>query len=217
MLVSEIIAKIKSRVDDDDIATDFLLDAINSVYFRILNDTQTFWKFLEGTTTFSTVAGTTDYSKATIAADLNRIYNLSTSNNKVYPIAQRDFDEYVPDPSAEGNIAYYMEWGDTLKLYPIPSGIETVNVRYYKKVTTPLVEANTPIIPIEYQELLIMGGMMAYYEQDEDFDRLDRKTKEYEVMLARMRRSDESEIDRTYTLKRRSKPVPFMDYTGNRW
>jgi hypothetical protein len=214
MTVAEIIAKIKSRVDDDDISTDFLLDAVNSVYFRILNDTQTFWKFLEGTTSFNTVIGTTDYSKTTIAADLNRIYSMGTVNNKIYPIAQRDFDEYVPDPTSRGTVKYYMEWGDIVKLYPIPSAIETVNIRYYKKVTTPMTVNDTPILPIEYQELLVLGGMMMFYEQDEDFDRLDRKTAEYETMLARMRKSDESEIDRVYTLKRRGNVLPFTDYTS---
>lgn len=207
--------KVPTRVDDD-IDSDLLDDWFDSIYFRILTDKTVFWKFLEGKTTFATVDGQTDYAKSSIAADLDMVYDLYTDNNIITNTVNRDFDEAMPSPTASGEPTRYTEWGDVIRLYPTPDATYDVNVRYYKKCAEPLADGDEPVIPIEFQEVLVLGMQMMFYEWDEDDTRYQRKVVEFENYLSKMRKSQETKPDEIYTLRRRTtRAVQLPDYNSS--
>jgi hypothetical protein len=208
---AEIIAKVKVRVDEDDIDSDFLDDAFDSIYFKVAGETKTFWKWLQGSATFSTVSGTANYTISTIASDIDDIYEIYHEDNQLRPIVRREFDQAVPDPTATGTPTYYTEWGGSIMLYPIPNETKTITVKYRKKITA-IEDADTPLVPEKDQEVLILGIMMMYYERDENDDYYSSKVSEFNVFLRDMISRNESELDKNYRIKLSKNAKAFQDW-----
>lgn len=213
MILSEIRNKVKRRVDDTDIDTDFLNDAINEIYFNILNDSRVFWKFMEGTATFNTVVGQKDYTLSDIATDVDTIYSMYHTDGPVKSLSRRELDQIDYDAASTGVPYAYVEWDGTLSLYPTPSDVRQITVRYLKGATELADTTNeTPLIPRKFQDILVVGTALNFYEMDEDTTRYDRAIGKYEKMLSDMMSKNETDSDRTYQLKVAKNYGVFRDW-----
>jgi hypothetical protein len=212
MTLSNIRDKVKRRVDDSDIDTSFLNDVINEVYYEILNDSRTFWKFMEGTTTFSTVAGTSDYVKATIGSDIDEIYDIFTDQGQLKSMNKREFDQFNYQNNVSGIPTRYIEWNGNITLYPTPSDVRQVTVRYYKDAVELTTDAQEPLIPRKFQDILVIGAALAFYEMDEDTARYDRAVPKYMKKLNDMMEKNETASDKTYAVKLSKGNAIFPDW-----
>jgi len=208
MTLEQIRAKITGRVDDTDIDTAMLNDAINEAYFEIINDSRTFWKFMEGTTTLTTVAGTAQYEKSVVGADIDEIYSMYHNDGVLTSINERDLDGTNYQSDSTGIPMGYSEWAGNITLFPTPSDDRAITVKYYKQASELVNDSDEPIIPRKFQDVLVAGAKVAFYEMDEDMSRYDRALPSYQKKLKDMIEKNETASDRTFSIKiGRSMPV----------
>mgnify|MGYP001582944152 CR=1 FL=1 len=98
-------------------------------------------------------------------------------------VGDRAFDRSLPATTSSGSPYLYRLWTvDTttgiqeIQFYPIPSGVETITYKYYRKPTLVDLEtistrtandALTPDLPRAYRELLVFAVLVDLYLKDE--------------------------------------------------
>jgi hypothetical protein len=76
----------------------------------------------------------------------------------------------------------YLDDRSKIVVYPAPTRVIGIKVDYQKELTELSLDLDIPIIPVEFHEILIIGGMGDLLEYDDDI-RLDRKNAEFDIML----------------------------------
>jgi hypothetical protein len=135
------------------------------------------WPFFEVSTTFNTVASQKDYTTAAVGAlvtnGLREIASLRTGNQVLEYTGRDDGDIIYPlDSTASGNPWYWSFWADSIRLYPTPGSILTINVRGYKDPAAfgaGVSDATEPSdLPTPFHMVLATYGIARAYEQQED-------------------------------------------------
>jgi len=178
--ISEMRTYVRSVVDIDssDIADDTLNRFLGEGYDVIVYSEKR-WPFYEAETSFSTVADTKDYTLATVGASvttgLREIAALRT-NDHVVDFVGRDAGDvaYPLDVTSTGEPSHWSFWADTVRMYPTPDAVYTVNVRGYKNPTAfgaGSSDATEPSdLPEPFHIVIATYGVARAYEQQEDPD-----------------------------------------------
>lgn len=150
------------------------------------------WPFYEASTTFSTVADTKDYTMATVGASLTvshdgvtispglrEVASLRTNDHVVQYLGRDDGDVLYPlDTNSTGEPFYWTVWGNTVRLYPTPAAVYTINVRAYRNPIefggntvihrSSIADADTPDFPDPFDPVLALYAIYRAYQQQED-------------------------------------------------
>jgi hypothetical protein len=137
-------------------------DFINEVIQEIHEATD--FMFLKTTDTLTTVASQQEYTISTaIATDVNKILSVTSRDPERFldQLDKRDIQRFDPDFTDEATdpFAYYLEGADTLGLYPTPSAVKTLYVDYLKTVADLTADADMPVIPVRYTQVIIDGAI----------------------------------------------------------
>lgn len=138
------------------------------------------WSFLmDMANTVNTVAGTESYTLT--ETDNKKLISVRISTTgyrkRLYPVQYDDFRDIHPsvDTSTErGTPGYYYTVGRSstnqmnIKLYPVPDQVYTVEYDYYKVPTDMGDDADVPVIPNAYQDLLIDYVLWKSYQHERD-------------------------------------------------
>lgn len=101
-----------------------------------------------------------------------------TNRNPIEPATLNQLLLGDPDLVAVGSAEYWFtEDGKTVKVYPASSA--TFNVRY-RKVPVALTDDDEPLIPEDYQELLITRARVEVYKATDNFEAAAEILKDYE-------------------------------------
>lgn len=144
---AEVIARLGSRTDINARSLVWMNDA----YFELLLSPRfPFWE-LDGSTTFTTVAGTRTYSLAAVT-DLWFILDLrdTTAIRRLERVDVRDFDEIQ---HVSGQPTRYARFANTLELDPTPDAADVIQVRYRKRPNE-LVIGGVHLLGREWDEIL---------------------------------------------------------------
>lgn len=164
------------EIDSSDISNDNLNRMIGEGYDSVVYS-ESRWPWYEVSTTFTTVSGTSDYSKATVGASivggLRTIAALRTDDAVLAFIGIDEGDEQYPiDSSSSGTPTYWSFWADNVRLYPTPSSASTINVRGFKNPTAFGAGSSDLTEPSDFPEpfhiLFATYGIARAYEQQED-------------------------------------------------
>ena len=165
-------------IDTSDISDDVMNRFLGEAYDVIVYSEKR-WPFFEVSTTFNTVASQKDYTTAAVGAlvtnGLREIASLRTGNQVLEYIGRDDGDIIYPlDSTASGNPWYWSFWADSIRLYPTPGSILTINVRGYKDPAAfgaGVSDATEPSdLPTPFHMVLATYGIARAYEQQEDPD-----------------------------------------------
>ena len=186
MTLGQIRTAVRERADDPtfdtvklDRWTNWVLDDIYSRYS---------FPFMQTSTTFDTVDGTSEYDLDVIAGDIDKVRLLTDTTNDVVlnyidPIGLAEAD---PQDTTESKPSRWTVYGNTLKLWPIPDSTYTIKM-HYKKVPTSLVDtAEEPEIPERYMEAVVLGVYQKLHEWNDDFDYASVIERQYEQKIAKM-------------------------------
>jgi len=157
-----LIRNLGNRDDIDDLITQW----INNTYLDLITQGRfpELRKFapipapaLDETTTWQTEEGTPDYAMAT-----NALFpiNLRDTTNDT-PLKQRDIRWYDQHKSStNGKPHTYAVYANRYWLDPTPDGVYTIQERFRKKVTIPILtaDAHVPVIGQEWHEALELGA-----------------------------------------------------------
>ena len=163
-------------IDTSDISDDVMNRFLGEAYDVIVYSEKR-WPFFEVATTFNTVASQKDYTTAAVGAlvtnGLREIASLRTGNQVLEYIGRDDGDIIYPlDSNTSGDPWYWSFWADSIRLYPTPGSILTINVRGYKDPAAfgaGVSDATEPSdLPTPFHMVLATYGIARAYEQQED-------------------------------------------------
>jgi len=110
---------------------------------------------------------------------LREIASLRTDDHVIEFLGRDDGDVLYPlDTNSTGEPFYWTAWGDTVRLYPTPDAVYTVNVRAYRNPiefggNTAIHRAaisggDTPDMPDPFDQVLALYAIYRSYQQQED-------------------------------------------------
>jgi hypothetical protein len=188
MTLQTIIAAVRERLDDPTFDNVKITRWANWVIYDICSRTN--FPFLENSTTVSTIVSTQDYTLASIAADLNKVKSVidTTNERELTYVKPEELDSKYKDMSNDttGQPIYWTVYGDTLRVYPLPDDVYTLQVRYKANPTELTVASDTAIIPEVYSETVILGIYQKSLEWNDDFDYSVVIEKQYEQKVNKM-------------------------------
>lgn len=180
MQIQEMRAYIRSvvEIDSGDISDDVLNRFLGEGYDQMVYSEKR-WPWYETTGTFLTVAAQQDYTLtavgAGIANGLREIQSLRRDNQVISYVGIDDGDiAYPVNLTGSGNSAFWSYWGETVRLYPIPGGGETIYVRGYKNPGAfgagSVDGTSPPDFPEPFHIVIATYGLSRAYEQQEDLE-----------------------------------------------
>ena len=132
------------------------------------------WRFLLEDYSFSTVVGTKEYTPTAAGiTDLNawkrddfKIYSVAADETQLsdepWAIFRLEYDYASLRTQIGKPIAVTIKPSDTLRFYPIPDLVYTVNGQYYKQPATLAVNTDIPIFKVNYHMAIVWRALMLY-------------------------------------------------------
>ena len=163
-------------IDSSDISDDTLNRFFGEGYDKLVYSEKR-WPFFEAATTFDTVASQKDYPLATVGASvtngLREVAALRTDEHVISFVGRDDGDIVYPlNVVSSGAPWWWSFWADSVRLYPTPSSVQTINVRGYKNAAAFGASVSDPTEPSDFPEpfhiLIATYGIARAYEQQED-------------------------------------------------
>lgn len=105
-----------------------------------------------------------------------------------------------------GDPRYYRVVGPNLYLFPQPDTTRTVEVYYYGDPTPLVADADVPVIPERYHEALVVGALMASYEDDQNFESADKLLRRFRDFI------DTARIEYAAPFHEGFRPLPKVGY-----
>jgi hypothetical protein len=136
------------------------------------------WRGLQSSSTFTTVAGTEEY---TLGTDVYKIRNVRiTDTDKESVLQEVNFQEQVEqypettDDSQSTPFRWYISdevagLPQKIKLFPIPDAALEVTYDYYTNVTDMSDINDVPFFPARWHHVLVDFACARYFERDQEF------------------------------------------------
>lgn len=162
-------------IDTSDISDTVLNNIIGQGFDAIVHSEKR-WPFFDVSTTFSTSAGTKDYTIATIGASVTQglrdIVALRNDDHVLKYIGSDDADSNYPlNVSSSGQPWEWSFWNDTVRFYPTPDTVKTIYVRAIRNATdfgSGSSDSATPDLPDPFHPVLVTYAISKCYLQQED-------------------------------------------------
>jgi len=132
---------------------DFVQTMINKGYHLI--ERTALWKFSERDAEITAAPGTRVC--ADVPADLG-VPLMVYSNRLRTPLGYHDERQRFQPLDQTGKVQEYAVWGDEFRFYPLPTANETFVLRYYGTWADLSNDADIPVIPATFHDLLIDYG-----------------------------------------------------------
>lgn len=178
------------------------------------------WPFRESTDTYTTVAGTQEYtiSSETVDMDAQNIISVTVQGSSQTKLVYWPFNQLradQPDFDLAGSSVpqrYYLKAGK-IGFWPLPADAYTIFVDYYKVPTELSADSDTPIIPVGYREALLQYALSLEHDFNTDPDLAQKAMQRYEeiVTLARNNLLNQPADSGAFTLMG---PADSVNHTG---
>lgn len=174
------------EIDSSDISDATLNRFLGEGYDQVVYSEKR-WPWYEAETTFTTSSGTKDYALSTIGASvqndasppavvgLREIHSLRNDDHILTLLGRDEADKVYPlDSSSNGQPYYWSFWAESARLYPTPSGVDTIYVRGYRNPSSFGVGSIDGTSPVDFPEpfhvVMATYGISRAYDQQEDPD-----------------------------------------------
>ena len=152
---------------------------INDGYFKVCRRVQ--WYQDEATYDFATVVGTTNYSFPT---DFMKGRSLRDTDRDIelQEVGIRLIDR--SDNQSSGEPIYWTVDGPNIHVFPSPDGVYNLEFRYWKLPAALSQDTDVPILPDEYQALLIYWALKRAYSAEDDLQTAQGWEQNFNQLLA---------------------------------
>jgi hypothetical protein len=188
MDVSEIRTGIRARGFEADTATQQLA-FINQVQRRVAGEHR--WPWTIVSTAQATTSGAGDYTYPTGAVHIIslRLVSLGSPTELEWSEPELLLAARAQDNGATGLAQRWAQTGPTtLSLWPTPNAAGTLTVRYHRVPPDLTADADIPILPIAYHDILIAGACELMALRERQFDAVAAFRSEREGRVAEMKR-----------------------------
>ena len=132
-----------------------------------------------------------------LPSDMDRMIDArqTIEKQKLGAIDVRTFDRYLPDPTATGTpLYYYMVGLDAnqywqIGLYPVPTTINNIQLRYLQKPTELSSDTDTPLLPVKFHDVIICAALFMYGHPFIDDTRFSMAERRYSQLLQDMKQN----------------------------
>lgn len=129
-----------------------------------------------------------------LPSDMDRLIDIrqARTTSKLGAVDIRTLDRYLPNPTATGDPLYYAMTGlDTSKywqvtLYPTPTTIENLQLRYLQIPADLSSGTDTPLIPEKFHPLIIFGALYMFGHAYTDDSRISSAKTRYDDGMEEM-------------------------------
>lgn len=150
------------------------LAAINR-HYRRLASLPGLQHLRDTTTTLVTVAGTAEYQVGSVAK-VKRVFD-PTNRRLLQPMSMEQYRLISPDALNEQGTPTFWVWESMsgsatpkfdLYLWPTPASIQTLTLDITSVLTALAVDADVPILPADFHDLLFLGPLVDEYRHLDD-------------------------------------------------
>ena len=149
-----------------------LLNHVNRKHRAVLSKPQAS-HLREGTTTVASVIGTALYA-LTGVAKLHRVFE-TTNDRRLIPMTLDQYRSMEPDPASnQGTPTHFVNAGynssrqPQFYLWPTPSAVITYTCDVLNAVTDLSADADLPLLPDDYHDVLVLAGLVEEYRRLDD-------------------------------------------------
>lgn len=177
-----------------------IVEWINTAY-RAVQRIHANWEFLRSEFSFPTVGGTANYTKATVVPTLPELGSWKTDTFRAYLTVTGIGDQqdltYIPweefrDRYTLGSLStqtgrpmfFTVKADKSVTFWPIPDAVYTVTGEYYKRPQLMTVDASEPLIPSEYDEIIVWKALMLWGTDQGAPEKYTKGKEEYSRVLA---------------------------------
>jgi hypothetical protein len=135
---------------------------------------------LEDSQDYTLAAGVSDITNGSgvptnYVQGLNLLLTTAGLETPLIYIAKKELDAMYPDADDTtvnpANIpSYWYAYENTIKVFPVPSDAFTVTLNYYKKPVELTADGDIPLVPSEFQELLVLGAAYRVMQVKDNYD-----------------------------------------------
>jgi len=182
---------VQNKLDDSGFSSTILTDFANDTQREVFNSK--FFQFMEATADFTLTPGSADIG--TLPTDLQLPINLRVTSPSsmamvLEPLSADKYDELYNSNAilAQGTPIQWYPYASTISVYPIPNSAITLTLRYYKVPTELTNTTDVPEIPVEFQEILVLGMYKRALEYNDSFDQSAYITVKMDKLLEDMAR-----------------------------
>jgi len=185
-IFGDIVTSVKNRVRDSDYDTTEVKEYINDTQADIFNEYRL--NFMEASQTYTTVANVADITNGVglpanyqIAIDL-----LNTTGGQQMLIPYRDIsylDEVSTSLTSGSAPVFWYMYANTINIYPTPTTVMTVKLRYYKMPTLLVSDSDVPELPDSFKEILVLGAAARVLQVKDNYDQAAILKRDYARQL----------------------------------
>lgn len=201
---SDLKTKLRTQIGDASIDSTILSDALNYTQQGFFN---TFDLTLNSDTQTNAVATGANTLTSALPTDLQRItalYITAPSGREADLtesfVSPKEFRKQFPSVTIANPLNYWTFW-ESVQFSTLADVDYTIAVDYIKSVPILSADADVPVIPEAFEELLILGAKIRIYEQKEDFDYAGQfQTRYGDLMEAFLTRYSTRQIDGQFVI-----------------
>jgi len=183
---SDLKTKLQSQVGDSNLDSTLAGDAINDAQQAIFNN---FDLTLNSGTQSNTVAAGANSLTSALPSDFQRVYSLYISSPAAqacdltdFYLSPKNFRTLYPSVYTTGPLQDWTYYTSII-FSTLAAEDYTLSIDYIKSVPILTADADVPVVPESFKELLMLGAKMRIYEQKEDFDYAGQFTNRYADLL----------------------------------
>lgn len=129
------------------------------------------WPFFETSWTLTVGGGVADYNLNSLSPVPDEITSIVRNDRRLVFMGRDEAEAaYLPYQQHSGEVTFWNVWGDELRLYPTPSGTDTLFLRGYRKVADWVADGAgaVPDFPSEFHDAIRLYLLAMAYLQQED-------------------------------------------------
>lgn len=177
-IAGDIATRVQTRLKDTGYSTTTIIGFINDTQNDVFNEYSL--PFMETTQNYTLAAGTSDLTNgAGLPTDYVQAIDIFLTSTGFEKLLQyktfNELDATFPDVTdttihAPGVPDYFYNYGQTLRLFPVPASAYTATLRYVKRPTALTSTSDVPSIPSEFEELLVEGACWRVLQSKDNYD-----------------------------------------------
>lgn len=178
------VTRVQQRIRDTGYSSSEIKSYINDTQYDVYNEYRL--RFMEDTQAYTLAVGTADITNGSglptnYVQAMDLIISIGTGSKLEYVDAKD-----IVDTTTSGTPNCWYIYENTIKVHPIPSTAYTVTLRYYKKPTELSADADVPEIPIEFNELLVVGAAYRVMQVKDNYDQAGVLQNKYDEILQKL-------------------------------
>lgn len=188
--LGDLVIEIQSRAKDTSFSKSLIIDFINDIQSEVVGDKR--WPFMEALETATLNVGDTSH---TYAADSQTVYDVTLVDpDRAQNYSQPDYlphtrfyDLYPsPESATAGWPCHWTDFGHVMQFDRPVDKAYNLRIRYLKAPATLADDADVPIIPEPYKQILVRGALASIEEYRDNFDLGGIHRRKVEDLVANM-------------------------------